>query len=283
MSRVSHWQRAESWRSSESCEVTSLPSSVFSWIVGATIEHRFSEIRTVLQLSVCCSNQKYVEKPGQFFCCWCSDTVAMATYRISSFPVSFSAALFYPYILNRFLCWLYGVSCKSYLRKLIEIFFVQSLHSVEGDFCMSMTYSVLQLWVFGYELIDTLMILTDEAVFLLASKRKADFLRPLEKGDENSGNGVPAIKILVKEKGDPGSTHFQTIIDAMKKSRKVRSLSGKSGSVAQVGELSTVECQSNLPTWLRPGGRAVCWMSSMRDYWLSSMLLRFQSDRPPNR
>lgn len=49
--------------------------------------------------------------------------------------------------------------------------------------------------MFGYELPDTLMVLTDDTAYFLASKKKIEFLQKVEGTD----NGV-TVKLLIRDK-----------------------------------------------------------------------------------
>ena len=68
---------------------------------------------------------------------------------------------------------------------------------------------------------DTLCVFCADEVNILSSKKKIEFLRPLESALSQKSR-LPTLKLLVRNKGDADATNFINIATTMKKSKNVR-------------------------------------------------------------
>jgi hypothetical protein len=72
----------------------------------------------------------------------------------------------------------------------------------------------MQVWLFGYELPDLVLVLTDAKVLVIGSKKKIEFLTPLTKLDLGGGddeNPLPPIELLVRNKADSDAENFAKV------------------------------------------------------------------------
>ena len=79
---------------------------------------------------------------------------------------------------------------------------------------------LMQIWLFGYELVDTLCVFCANEIHILSSKKKIEFLRPLESALSQKSN-LPTLKLLTRNKGDADATNFINVATVMKKSKNV--------------------------------------------------------------
>lgn len=79
------------------------------------------------------------------------------------------------------------------------------------EYCKSTT---LQEWLFNLEIPDILMIFCKSTIYFLATKKKIDFLKPLqEKAPSNTK--VPKIELLVRDKNDSNKVNFEKIFSGL--------------------------------------------------------------------
>lgn len=70
---------------------------------------------------------------------------------------------------------------------------------------------LIQVWLFGYELPDIIIVLAEHKIVVIGSKKKVEFLSPL--ASKEGGDGpLPPIELLVRNKqGDNDDENFTKV------------------------------------------------------------------------
>ncbi|XP_055909921.1 FACT complex subunit spt16 isoform X1 [Eupeodes corollae] len=97
---------------------------------------------------------------------------------------------------------------------------ILSCVGVDEDVAYSKS-TALQSWLLGYELTDSICVLSEKAVYFLTSKKKIEFLKQIENSKEDD---VPPIKLLVRDRNDKDKANFTKLINAMKDSKSGKTL-----------------------------------------------------------
>jgi len=79
------------------------------------------------------------------------------------------------------------------------------------EYCKSTT---IQEWLFNIEIPDILMIFTKSNIYFLATKKKIDFLKPLQEKAPQGGK-VPKIELLIRDKVDSNRANFDRILKGL--------------------------------------------------------------------
>lgn len=75
--------------------------------------------------------------------------------------------------------------------------------------------TTIQEWLFNIEIPDILMIFGKTKIHFLATKKKIDFLKPLQDREQKNGK-VPKVELLIRNKADANKENFEKILAEIK-------------------------------------------------------------------
>ncbi|EDW79049.1 uncharacterized protein Dwil_GK10599, isoform A [Drosophila willistoni] len=97
---------------------------------------------------------------------------------------------------------------------------IMSLVGSEDDVIYSKSMA-MQIWLLGYELTDTISVFASDAIYFLTSKKKIEFLKQVQNITEE---GLPEIKLLVRDRTDKDKGNFEKLIKSIQNSKKGKRL-----------------------------------------------------------
>ncbi|XP_041977304.1 FACT complex subunit spt16 isoform X2 [Aricia agestis] len=135
--------------------------------------------------------------------------------------ISLDKDTFYRRIKRLYAAWKAAAADPKADDTLAKVDCLVSCVGVDEDTLYSKS-TALQTWLFGYELPDTITVLTEHSMCFLASKKKIEFLRQIENGKEESD--LPPVKLLIRDRNDKDKENFNKLIQEIKKSKSGKTL-----------------------------------------------------------
>ncbi|CAH0718833.1 unnamed protein product, partial [Brenthis ino] len=135
--------------------------------------------------------------------------------------ISLDKETFFRRMKRLYAAWKAAASDSKSEDALAKIDCLVSCVGVDEDTLYSKS-TALQTWLFGYELPDTITVLTEQSMCFLASKKKIEFLKQIENGKEDSD--LPPVKLLIRDRNDHDKGNFSKLIQEIKKSKSGKTL-----------------------------------------------------------